>query len=183
LALDDIIAGCKAADNAARRELYERYSGLILSVLCRYVRDRATAEDLLHDVFITIFTKIGDYSGRGSFEGWCKRIAVNKALNIYRSSDPLSAPVAVDDVPALVSEDASAVESLSADELLAAIERLPHGFRTVLNLFAVEGYSHHEIAAMLGISEATSRSQYWRARNRLIEILKSEHYDLNIKGA
>lgn len=183
MALDDIIAGCKAADNVARRELYERYSGFLFSVLCRYVKDRSTAEDLLHDVFITIFTKIGDYSGRGSFEGWCRRIAVNTALNSYRRKDPLSDPVTVDDVPKSASQEASALSEMSADDLLSAINRLPQGFRTVLNLFAVEGYSHREIAQMLDISEATSRSQYWRARNRLLEILERENYDVNIKGA
>lgn len=176
LTVDEIIEGCKTSDNLARRELYERYSGLIYGILRRYVNDRSTAEDLLHDVFVTIFTKIGDFSGRGSFEGWCSRIAVNTALNYFRRTSPMQDSVAVEDVRTLTSTEESAISRMSAEELLDAMSQLPQGFRTVLNLYAVEGYSHKEIAEMLGITEATSRSQYWRARNRLLELLGRDGY-------
>lgn len=171
MTLEEIIDGCRAGNNAARRELYELYAGLLYGVICRYVRDRDTAQDLLHDTFITIYTKIGEYSGRGAFAGWCRRIAVNTALSHLRRHDPLTEGTPIEPVRWLTAREETALERMSAQELMASIDRLPQGFRTVLNLYAVEGYSHREIAELLGVSENTSRSQYSRARNKLAEIL------------
>lgn len=167
-----IIEGCKEGDAAAQRELYERYAATMMGICCRYVRDRAAAEDLLHDGFITVFTKIGEFRGEGSFEGWCKRIFVNTALGFLRKHNPVHESDQIENVTWLDNGESDAVEKMSGDELMEVICSLPDGYRTILNLYAVEGYSHKEIGEMLGISENTSRSQYFRARGRLMELIE-----------
>ncbi|MBP3357184.1 MAG: sigma-70 family RNA polymerase sigma factor [Rikenellaceae bacterium] len=140
-------------------------------VICRYVHDRAAAQDLLHDGFITLYTKIGEFRGEGSFEGWCRRIFVNTALGYLRRNNPLEGADTEERLAKTGSAEASVIEKMGADDILKAIDRLPPGYRTILNLYAVDGYSHREIGQMLGVSENTSRSQYSRARGRLAEIL------------
>lgn len=166
-----IIDGCRSGDSSARRELYERYSKLMYGVCCRYVKDRETAMDLLHDGFITIYTKIGEYRGDGSFEGWCRRIFVTTALGYLRKKNPLNESDSIELQYSLSNEQASAIEKMSAQELLDTIDQLPEGYKTILNLYAVEGYSHKEVAEIMGISENTSRSQYSRARVKLSDLL------------
>lgn len=166
-----IIEGCKNADNDARRELYTRYSRVMFGVCCRYVKDPMQAEDILHDGFITLFTKIKDYRSEGSFEGWCRRIFVTTALGYLRKKNPINEAVDIDTQYTLNNKEASVIEQMSEADLLKTIDKLPEGYRTILNLYAIEGYSHKEIAEMLGINENTSRSQYSRARTRLSELL------------
>lgn len=175
----EIIEGCRRGDAVSQRELYERYAATMYGVCCRYAGDRTLAEDLLHDGFITIYTKIGEYRGDGSFEGWCRRIFVNTALGYLRKKNPLSASDDIAEAVWLSDTHEDALDKMSGDELLEIVGSLPDGYRTILNLYAVEGYSHKEIGQMLGISENTSRSQYFRARARLIEAIeatKVEHY-------
>lgn len=143
----------------------------MFGVCCRYTGDRATAEDLLHDGFITIYTKIGEYRGEGSFEGWCRRIFVNTALGNLRKKNPLSESDELDKAVWLSDRQEDAIDKMSGEELLDIVAALPDGYRTILNLYAVEGYSHKEIGEMMGISENTSRSQYFRARARLMEAI------------
>ena len=169
---DKIIAGCRTGDSDARRALYERYGGVLYSICCRYMKDRVVAEDILHDSVITIFSKIKDYRGDGSFEGWCKRITVNTALGYIRKNNPLDNSLAIDSAFSLSDNDASTISQISNNELLEAIQTLPDGYRTILNLYAIEGYSHKEIGELLQISEVTSRSQYSRARTKLMDVLK-----------
>ncbi len=167
----ELIEGCLRGDTGARSELYERYSPLAYGICRRYVNDMATAQDLLHDGFVRLFMKIGDFRGEGSFEGWLRRIFVTTALGHLRRA---RVNYVGDDEPfaRFASDEASALERLSAEELLGCIATLPEGYRVVLNLHAVEGYPHGEVARMLGISENTSRSQYSRARTKLLEIIK-----------
>lgn len=145
----------------------------MFGVCCRYVSDKAVAEDLLHDGFITVFTKINEFRGDGSFEGWCRRIFVNTALGHLRKRNPLNNSEIVEEVRSLDNGQVDALEKMSGNELLDIISTLPEGYRTILNLYAVEGYSHKEIGDMLGISENTSRSQYSRARGKLVEMLSA----------
>lgn len=171
---NQMLEGCRNGDPEARRELYEWLAGRMFGVVRRYVNDRATAEDLLHDGFVTLFTRIGDYRGEGSFEGWCRRIFVNTALGWIRKSSPVWSED-YSEVPAASRQVAAdAVEKISADDLMKCIDQLPSGYRTILNLYAVEGYTHAEIAMKLGISENTSRSQYSRARVKLLEIVERD---------
>ena len=169
-----IIAGCKRGESAARKELYELYAPVMLSVCARYVNDRETARDLLQDGFIKVFTKIDTYSATGPFGAWVRRVFVTTALEHLRKYDTLRSGVRMDDCEGQVEDkDASILDRLSADDLLGCISRLPNGYRTVFNLYAIEGYSHKEIAAMLHIQEASSRSQFIRARKTLQEIVQS----------
>jgi len=161
----DLIAGCKRGEMWARKELYEQHAGAMFSLCVRYVGDRDVARDVLQDGFYKVFTKIGDYSGTGSFEGWMKRIFVTMALEQLRKKRFL--PIISEYEESIEDTGTSAFEKLSADDLHRCIAELPDGFRTVFNLYAVEGYSHAEIAKMLHIKEVTSRSQFMRARQIL----------------
>ena len=174
LSENKIISGCRIGDPDARRALYEKYGGVLYSICCRYLKDRVVAEDILHDSIITIFSKVKDYRGDGSFEGWCKRIAVNTALGYIRKNNPLDKSLDIESAVTLKDSDASIISQISNNELLESIQTLSEGYRTILNLYAIEGYSHKEIGELLHISEVTSRSQYSRARARLIDILKDK---------
>lgn len=176
---EQIIQGCKNADNNARRELYERYGKVMYGVCCRYIKDATLAEDILHDGFITVFSKIKDYRGDGSFEGWCRRVFITTALTHLRHKNPINDSVDLESQYALSNNEASAIEKMSEGDLKKVIDKLPEGYRTILNLYAVEGYSHKEIASMLDINENTSRSQYSRARIRLSELLSVEQGVIN----
>ncbi|MDR0954426.1 MAG: sigma-70 family RNA polymerase sigma factor [Rikenellaceae bacterium] len=167
------IKRCQQGDAKALKEIYERYATQMLGVCYRYVNNRETARDLLHDGFITVFTKIGDFRGEGSFEGWLRRIFVTTSLGYLRKNANFQEDARpVDEMYDLRHDGASALEAMSAQELVETIGQMPDGYRTVLNLYAVEGYSHKEIAELLHISEATSRSQYSRARTFLQKNLK-----------
>ena len=144
------------------------------SVCFRYVCNREVAQDLLHDGFITVFLKIGSFRHEGSFEGWMRRIFVNTVLAYLRKNDVLQDSGPVDGVLQIGNDEASAIDKMAEAELLRCIGELPDGYRTVLNLFAIEGYSHKEIAEMLHISEGTSRSQYLRAKQYLKNMLHKQ---------
>ena len=161
----DLIAGCKREEMWARKELYERYAGTMLSICVRYVGDKEVARDVLQDGFYQVFTKIGEYSGKGSFEGWMKRIFLNMALK--ESQKKRFLPIINEYHENIEDAGILALDKLSADDLHQCIAELPDGFRTVFNLYAIEGYSHVEISKMLHIKEVTSRSQYMHARQVL----------------
>ncbi len=168
---NELIAGCVKGDGIARKQLYERYAGKMMSVCLRYIGDRETARDLLHDGFIRLFGKINTFKGDGSFEGWVRKLFVNTALEHLRKKH--EAVGNYEESFAVAQEvDYSAVEKMSADELMEKIGNLPDGFRMVFNLYAIEGYSHQDIAELLNITESTSRSQYARARSCLQEMIK-----------
>lgn len=168
-----LIDGCRRGDRLAQKELYEKYSRKMMGVCLRYVNDRETARDLLQDGFVKVFTRIDAYSGLGSFEGWMRKIFVNGALEYLRRSDVLREATGLDNTAELVQTGGSAISEISAKELMALVGKLPTGFRTVFNLFAIEGYSHKEIADMLHITEGTSRSQYSRAKETLRKMINA----------
>lgn len=162
-----LIEGCKKGNRRAQKELYETYSRKMMGVCLRYVSDRETARDLLQDGFVKVFTSMESYSGSGSFEGWMRKIFVNNALEYLRRSDVLREATDLDNTAELVQPNTSVISEMSAAELMQLVHELPTGFRTVFNLFAIEGYSHKEISEMLEITESTSRSQYTRAKQLL----------------
>ena len=133
-------------------------------ICIRYAGDRESAQDVLQDGFITLFTKLDDFKGDGSFEGWARRIFVTTALMHLRRKDALKMSDDLDLARGLKAETVSQTQNLGYKELMELIMTLPPGFRTVFNLYAIEGYSHKEIGDMLGISETTSRTQLSRAR-------------------
>lgn len=138
----------------------------------RYVGDRILAEDILQEGFITLFTRLGSYKGDGSFEGWARRIFVTTALMELRKKDALKMSEELDTVRGMKADLPSQGQNIGYKELMKIVMELPPGFRTVFNMYAVEGYSHKEIADMLGISESTSRTQFSRARALLQSRIK-----------
>ena len=166
--LQDLIAGCKRKDTWARKKLYELYAPAMLGVCVRYVDEKETARDILHEGFIKVFTKIEGYSGAGSFEGWMRKIFVTSALEYLRSVKTFGGTISIDYCDEAADNDhTNIVQQLSAEEIIRCINELSPGFKTVFNLYVVEGYSHAEIAQMLKIQEASSRSQFARARQIL----------------
>jgi RNA polymerase sigma-70 factor (ECF subfamily) len=154
--------------------MYDRLASRMFSICIRYVGDRTLAEDILQEGFITLFTRLGSYKGEGSFEGWARRIFVTTALMYLRKKDALKMSDDLEAARGLKAETASQTQNIGYKELMKLIMTLPPGFRTVFNMYAIEGYSHKEIGDMLGISETTSRTQLSRARiwlqNKIKEI-------------
>lgn len=143
-------------------------------ICIRYIGDRVQAEDILQDGFITLFNKLKDFKGDGSFEGWARRIFVTTALMNLRKKDALKMSEELDMARGMKAETTSQTQHLGYKELMSLVMSMPPGFRTVFNMYAIEGYSHKEIGDMLGISETTSRTQLSRARawlqNKIKEI-------------
>ncbi len=163
----ELLCACVKQDPRAQRTLYELYSPKMLTVCMRYVGDRERARDVLHDGFITVFEKIDSYNGSGSFEGWMRRIFANTALMYLRKGDVLRFTDELSDVTKEFSVENSVMGNISSKELMRLIASMPDGFRAVFNMYAIEGYSHLEIAKELGITEGSSRSQLSRARQWL----------------
>lgn len=164
---------CKRGDSSAQKALYDSLAPKMFPVCIRYMGDRTVAEDVLQDGFVTLFSRLDSYSGAGTFEGWARKIFVNTALMSLRKSDVLKDSDDIEQAWSVKSEATSAIQDIGYKELLKMIGELPAGFRTVFNMYVIEGYSHKEIAEALGITENTSRSQLQRARVALQEkILK-----------
>jgi len=167
-----LIEGCIRGESRAQKALYELYAPAMMSVCQRYVCNRETARDLLHDGFVKLFTKIHTYSGAGSFSGWIRRVFVTTALEFLRCKDVLqySVDIEVSEVQNIES-DISHFEHLSAKDLIACIAKLPNKNRTIFNMYAIEGYTNVEIANELEMSESAVRSEYTRARKMLQEMI------------
>ena len=166
-----LIEGCINGDRKAQKALYDKYSRRMMAVCLRYVKDMEDARDLLQEGFIKLFTNIHKYAGEGMFDGWVRKIFVNCALEQLRQQDVLRNADDIEETGYSDIPDDSTLAQLSADEIMAYVRSLPDGFRTVFNMFAIEGYSHKEIAEKLNITESTSRSQYMRARKLLQKMI------------
>ena len=169
-----LIESCIKGDRASQKALYDRLAPRMFPLCIRYVSDRALAEDVLQDGFITLFTRLDSYKGEGSFEGWARKIFVTTALMSLRKKDALKMSDELDVVRGMKAETTTQIQNIGYKELMKLVTALPPGFRTVFNMYVVEGYSHKEIGDMLGISETTSRTQLSRARiwlqNKIKEI-------------
>lgn len=162
----ELIQGCLREDTHCQETLFRQYSGRMMAVCLRYARHRLEAEDILQEAFIKVFDHIGSFAGKGSFEGWIRRIVVNTALKHYQRKHFTKEQIGLEHFPD-VPQHPQAYARLGESELLDMIARLPEGYRVVFNLYAIEGYSHKEISEMLGIQESTSRSQLVKARKLL----------------
>lgn len=159
----ELIAGCRRKDATAQKELYERYAGKLYALCCRYIKEKMEAEDVLIIAFTKILERIDQFKGEGSFEGWMKRVVVNESLTYLRRNKNMYLEI---DIEAADREPYFEMmeNHLQAEDLMKMIEELPAGYRTVFNMYAIDGYTHKEIADQLGISENTSKSQLSRAR-------------------
>ena len=164
--------GCIAGRRDHQELLYRYFSPKMFAISLRYANDYHSAEDILQEGFIKVFNNIDRFRGDGSFEGWMKRIFINTAIEYYRKSNNHNGHAELDKVSSqYISE--KALENLAKEDLLRLIQKLSPGYRTVFNLYVIEGYAHKEIAQMLKISEGTSKSQLARARGLLKKMLKS----------
>lgn len=162
-----ILVGCFNNDPSAQRELYNRYSPKMLSVCYRFGQNREDAEDMLQEGFIKIFTQIHTFQNKGAFEGWVRRIIVHTCINILKKNKKFNENIDLDHAGYLEVKEETMPSVMQARQIIECIRLLPIGYRTVLNLYALEGYSHKEIAEMLDIEESTSRSQFTRAKSML----------------
>ena len=164
-----LVRECINKSTLAQKEMYEKLSSRMFPVCLRYMGERERAKDVMHDGFMTLFAKLGEFRGEGSFEGWARRIFVTTCLMSIRKNDVLKNSEQIDGVipVADIKLDPNETEKLDAQTLMKVIAEMPEGFRTVFNLYAIEGFSHKEIGKMLGMSEGGSRSQLSRARTWL----------------
>lgn len=172
--IDDLMEGCKAGDRKMQELLYRQTSAKMLALCMRYAKDRMEAEDSLQMGYVKIFQKVKEYRGEGSFEGWIRRIMVNTAIESYRRNIKSMNVVPIEDAYEQPSTGFD-FSRLGMQDLLKIIQKLADGYRMVFNMYVIEGYSHKEIAELLGISEGASKSQLSRARAILKEeIIKME---------
>jgi RNA polymerase sigma factor (sigma-70 family) len=181
--IDELIKHCKAGERKAQELLYKQFASKMLGVCYRYATDRMEAEDMLQIGFIKVFQKIADYRGEGSFEGWIRRIMVHGSIEYYRKHHKAMHLVDLDEAGNETSVNPLATARLEAKDLMLLIQQLSPGYRIVFNLFAIEGYSHKEIAVLTGITEGASKSQLSRARAVLKEqIIKMEEKKYGYAG-
>lgn len=166
-----LILGCKNQDRSAQYALYQFYAGKMMAVCKRYLGNSPDAEDTLMEGFMKVFSKIDAFQGQGSFEGWIRKIITNEALMKIRKNHTFQS-IDINESWDISTPD-NALMNLRVDEIEKMIEELPTGYRTIFNLYAIEGYSHKEIADLLEISEGTSKSQLSRARMILQSKMKS----------
>ncbi|HEY1115975.1 MAG TPA: RNA polymerase sigma factor [Chitinophagaceae bacterium] len=167
----DLIAGCISGDRKMQRELYERYSAKMFGVCLRYAGNTEEAEDILQEGFIKVFRKIGSFRGEGSFEGWIRRIFVNTAIEQFRRKTYMQ-PITEREENSVEATYLSVLDSLAEKDIIKLVQQLSPGYRTVFNMYVVEGYTHRQIAESLGISEGTSKSQLSRAKIILQDLVK-----------
>ncbi|MGB3775378.1 MAG: sigma-70 family RNA polymerase sigma factor [Leeuwenhoekiella sp.] len=180
MSLDQLIKDCKKQKTSAQEDLYRRYASMLYSVSLKYSRNREEAEDNLQDAFILIFSKIGQYSFKGSFDGWLKRIVINIALQRYRQQPVFD----------IVNEGQLEEVDVELDDdqiplkfLLGIIQDLPDRYRLVFNLYALDGFSHKEVGEMLKISDNTSKSNLARARIILKEKIEAYNAQNDIQSS
>ncbi len=168
---EQIVKGCIDKNAIAQKNLYEKFSRKMMGVCLRYCDSTEEAEDVVQNGFISIFENIESFKGTGSLEGWIRKIMVNTALTNIRKNKKLKQNIELDSVEFMLPSKTYMNDSFAAKDLLKIIQTLPVGFKTVFNLYAIEGYSHKEIGDMLNISEGTSKSQYSRAKAHLQKII------------
>jgi RNA polymerase sigma factor (sigma-70 family) len=171
---EELVKGCVKKDPAAQRVLFERFSRKMMGVCIRYADRHEEADDMLQNGFIKVFEKIETFKSLGSLEGWIRRIMVNESLTYLRKNKAAKMNIDIEDAKYLVPGNSHVGEAINEKDLLKMIQQLPTGFRTVFNMYAIEGYSHKEIAEQLGITEGTSKSQYSRAKTHLQSMLQEE---------
>ena len=163
---EELVKECVSGSSVAQKKFYDIFAKKMMGVCLRYANSYEEAQDVLQDGFIKIYAKLPKFESKGSLEGWVRRIMVNTALDAYRKAKKHQKDVAVDSVSYMLDSNDYTLESINADDLLEIIKSIPEGYRVVFNLFAIEGYSHKEIADRLGVTESTSKSQYSRAKKR-----------------
>ncbi len=169
-----LVSECLIGNPKAQKAFFDKYAPKMMTVCLRYMKSSEEAEDMLQDSMIKVFNYLDRYKNEGSLEGWIRRIVVNTCLDQIRRNSKLLGNQSTDDIEyKLVTNDLT-IEHMAAADLLMLIQKMPDGYRVVFNMFAIEGYSHQEIAEHLNITESTSKSQYLRARAYLRDRLEKK---------
>lgn len=163
----ELAKGCLDGNREMQYALWKKYAGKMMSVCMRYCNSREEAQDVLQEGFIKVFEKMSQWQGSGPLGGWIRTIMVNTALTHLRNAHKWRNSIDLEHAEELDAEEVDAVSKMNEETLLRLIEKMPVGYRTVFNLFAVEGYGHKEIAEALNISESTSKTQFLKAKNWL----------------
>ncbi|MDR3697386.1 sigma-70 family RNA polymerase sigma factor [Mucilaginibacter sp.] len=172
--LQELIKGCIKQDRKCQKELYKAFYGFAMGICLRYAGNRDEAAEVMNQGFFKVFSKTGKYNDAIPFKAWLGRIMINASIDFHRSKLKLAFNEDLDQAGEL-SDGGLPDRNLNYEDLLKMVQALPHAYRTVFNLFAIEGYSHEEIAAMLNINTGTSKSNLFKARQKLKEmILKSD---------
>ena len=176
----EIIELCKAGNAKAQYQLYQLYARAMYNICYRMMNKREEAEDMLQEAFTEAFLRLDTYRFESSFGAWLKRITINKCINALKKRRALL--VSVENLPEQVYTEDSDVDvpGLSVEKVQKAMEELPEGYRVVFSLYLLEGYDHGEISEIMGISEATSKSQYSRAKQRVKEIILNQQYERQV---
>jgi RNA polymerase sigma factor (sigma-70 family) len=167
----DLIEGCQREDRKMQQQLYQRFAPKMYGVCLRYAGSIEEAEDILQEGFIKVFRKIGSFRGEGSFEGWIRRIFVNTAIEHFRRKSYVQ-PITEREETTVENKYLSVLDSLAEKDIINLVQQLSPGYRTVFNMYVIEGYTHRQIAEILGISEGTSKSQLSRAKSILQELVQ-----------
>jgi len=181
----DIIKRCKQGDRKAQESVYNLLAGKMFAICLRYCANYEDARDVLHDGFVTVFTKIGQFHSEGSFEGWVRRIFVNHAVEYYRNHAKMPVVAGLDDndryfaTPEETGNEDWGAYQLTEAEILALVDGLPPQYKVVFYLYVVDGLSHKEISEKLGISDSTSRSNLLRARSILQKLVNEKVDSIN----
>lgn len=168
---EQMLAGSIKNNASAQEAFYNKFSPKMLGVCYRFAKNREDAEDMLQEGFIKIFTQMHQYRNEGALEGWIRRIVVHTCINVLKKNKKFAESVDIIHANSIHVKEDMIPSIMQAKQVVECIRMLPMGYRTVLNLYAIEGYSHKEIAGMLDIEESTSRSQYTRAKAMLEDIL------------
>lgn len=176
IAEDDLIAGCIRGDRKMQHELYHRFGPKMFGVCLRYAGNTDEAEDVLQEGFIKIFKKIDSFRSEGSFEGWIRRIFVNTAIEHFRRKTYLQ-PISEKEEVTVEGHYLSVLDDLAEKDIIRLVQQLSPGYRTVFNMYVVEGYTHKQIGDILGISEGTSKSQLSRAKT-ILQGLVNKHVEV-----
>ena len=171
---EKLISECKKMQRAAQRQLYEHMAPKLYQTCKRYLKKEEEIEEALADAFYTIFTKLDQLKEVFAFEAWARKIAVNQCLLTLRKN--VNFNIYIDDMRQEPSLETAPESFLEAEDLMQLLNHIPEGCKTVFNLFAIEGFSHKEIATMLGISEGTSKSQLNASRTKLKELVNRLYY-------
>jgi RNA polymerase sigma factor (sigma-70 family) len=174
-----LIKACLDNNTAAQKEVYARHSPKMMAVCYRYAKNKEDAEDMLQEGFIKVFSQLSNYKFLGSFEGWIRKIIVHTCINVLKKNRKFNDTLDIVNANNLYIKEDIVTSNFQAKKVIECIRMLPVGYRTVLNLYAIEGFNHAEIAEMLDIKESTSRSQYARARTILQKLLVKHQIILN----
>ncbi len=176
---NELINGCLEGSLRHQRELYNHYAPKMMGICMRYAGSEEEAEDMLQEGFLTVFHRIGSFAGRGELGAWIRKVMVNSALMYLRKTKKFQMQTELEEVDFFLESNESLFSHLSAADLMQMIQCLPAGYRTVFNLYAVEGWNHREIGEKLGISISTSKSQYSRSRKILRKMIETEAANSN----